>query len=176
MNRSRTPMTIVAAAVTALALCLALAASGCAAPAGDGGAPKAGASGGASGTGTAAGGQPPAEDPKSPTPDKVVASPLAPDAPKPGVTALPGGTSKAVGTMQLRQLEGGIWVVVDSVPGPGARDAKVLVVISDPELFDMGSLNGFYVAAEGTLGTGASTNMAGPQMIANTIAKVGYTK
>jgi hypothetical protein len=163
------------AATAALALCVVLAVSGCAAPAPEAGGSKAGAD--TAPTGTATPGPPaPGEDPKTPTPDKVVASPLDPGAPEPGVTKLAGGNVRAVGTLQMRELEGGIWVVVDSVPGPAAKAAKVLVVITDPELFDMGSLNGLYVTAEGSLASGASTNMAGPQMIADTIAKVGYAK
>ena len=91
----------------------------------------------------------PAEETNSPAPDKVVAAPLAPDAPKPGLTKLADGTAKAVGTLQLREIEGDIWVVVDSAPGPEAAKAKVLVVISDPELFNMPSLNGYYVDRRG---------------------------
>ncbi len=91
---------------------------------------------------------------------------------KPGVTSLPDGTSSALGTLQFRNLEGGIWVVVDSLPGPDADKAKVLVVIANPELFSLDALKGAYVRANGTIAKGAvTTSMAGPQMIANTLTR-----
>jgi hypothetical protein len=113
---------------------------------------------------------------KTPTPDKAVGAPLAAGTPKPGLTKNADGTAKVVGTLQLREIEGDIWVIADSVPSPGAARAKVLVVVSNPELFDMSSLNGYYVVADGTLGTGAATSKAGPQMIVNAIEKIGYAK
>jgi hypothetical protein len=105
------------------------------------------------------------------------ATTLAPGAPRPGLTKEQGDKATAVGTLQLREIEGDIWVVADTVPGaPGADKAKVLVVISDPELFDLRPLKGVYVTAKGTLGAGASTSNAGPQLIADTIEKTGYAK
>ncbi len=92
---------------------------------------------------------------------------------KPGTTKLPGGTSSVVGTLQFRDIEGGIWVVVDATPGQATDQTRVLAVIADPELFDLTALKGAYVKAVGTIAPGAVTaNMAGPQLTANTITPV----
>ena len=97
--------------------------------------------------------------------------------PAPGVTKLADGTSRAVGTLQHLDLEGGVWVIKAMRPSSTTQgDVKTLAVITNPELFEIDALIGKYVEAVGTIDTKAvSINMAGPQMQATTITAVTST-
>jgi hypothetical protein len=93
--------------------------------------------------------------------------------PAPGVTALPDGTSRVVGTLRHLDIEGGVWVIVAARPGDTKPGAKTLAVVTNPELFEIDALTGKYVQVVGTIDAKAvSTNMAGPQMQAKTITAV----
>ena len=96
---------------------------------------------------------------------------------KPGVTKQADGQSVVFGTLLHSDLEGGIYIIVDSIPGTTADKAKVLVVIADPERFPLASMQGTYVRAYGLIDTSAvSANMAGPQMIVREIEPVGSAR
>jgi hypothetical protein len=96
--------------------------------------------------------------------------------PAPGVTALPDGTSRVVGTLRHLDIEGGVWVVVAARPGDTKPGARTLAVVTDPELFEIDALTGKYVEVVGTIDAKAvSTNMAGPQMQAKTITALTGT-
>jgi hypothetical protein len=97
----------------------------------------------------------------------------------PGVTKVAGGKSRVFGVLLHRDIEGGVWVIVKSLPvalkgqkglAPEVMRSEVLAVVTNPELFDLASLENKYVEAVGTIDSHAvSTNMAGPQMQANTV-------
>ena len=121
---------------------------------------------------------PPAATTQTSTPGGAGTSPMGatptapPAASKPGTFKATGGQSRVVGTLQQRNIEGGIWVVVDALPSAATAKSKVLCVISDPELFDMASLKSAYVEVIGTITPGgASANQAGPEMIAHSLVK-----
>jgi hypothetical protein len=100
----------------------------------------------------------------------------APTGPAPGVTRLPDGGSRVVGTLRHLDLEGGVWVIVAARPGTTDAKATTLAVITNPELFEIDALTGKYVQAVGTIDEKAvSTNMAGPQMQATSITAVTGT-
>jgi len=104
-------------------------------------------------------------------------NPGAPTVPKPGVTKQADGQSVVFGTLLHSDLEGGIYVIVDSTPGTAADRAKVLVVIADPELFPLASMQRSYVRAFGVVDTSAlSANMAGRQMIVREIKPLGTAR
>ena len=84
----------------------------------------------------------------------------------PGVVRASGGMATVRGTLVHKDLEGGIYVIVDSLPGAGADTAKTLAVVSDPDRFPFGTMVNTYVQAFGTLDeTAVSANMAGPQLV-----------
>ena len=90
---------------------------------------------------------------------------IATTAPKPGVTLLGDGQSVINGTLLHRNLEGGVFVVVDAMPGPAAEKAKVTAVVVNPERADFASMTGDFVQVTGIIDPSAvSANMAGPQM------------
>ena len=74
---------------------------------------------------------------------------IATTAPKPGVTLLGDGQSVINGTLLHRNLEGGVFVVVDAMPGPAAEKAKVTAVVVNPERADFASMTGDFVQVTG---------------------------
>jgi len=94
---------------------------------------------------------------------------------EPGLTQLADGSAQAIGTLEYRDLEGGMWVIVGGSQAGGA--AKTVAVIANAG--DLGStlqtLKGTQVVARGTKLDGVSIRMAGPEIKVTSIAKAEGT-
>ena len=91
---------------------------------------------------------------------------------EPGLTQLADGSAQAIGTLEYRDLEGGMWVILGGSQAAGGA-AKTVAVIANAR--DIGStlqtLEGNQVIAKGTKLDGASIRMAGPEIIVTSIVK-----
>ena len=82
---------------------------------------------------------------------------------EPGVARDASGAGTVRGTLLHKDIEGGVYVIVDSRPGAGADTAATLAVISNGDAFPLASMKGTYVEAQGAIDEGtATTSMAGP--------------
>lgn len=98
------------------------------------------------------------------------------DAPAtPGLYDLGGGRKQALGTLEYRGIEGGVWVVLDRLPG-SEEDAETIVVIVNADDFSPESLKGRFVAANGRMLDGVGIRMAGPEMEAESLERVEETE
>ncbi len=83
----------------------------------------------------------------------------------PGLYELEGGRAQAVGVLEYRDLEGGMWVIVGGTQAEGNEGATV-AVIANPAEFSatLKELQGKRVIADGRKLDGASIRMAGPEI------------
>ena len=95
---------------------------------------------------------------------------------EPGLTQLADGSAQAIGTLEYRDLEGGMWVILAATQAAGGA-AKTVAVIANAG--DLGStlqtLKGTQVIARGTKLDGVSIRMAGPEFNVTSITKAEDT-
>jgi len=117
----------------------------------------------------------PKEPPTSTTPPNP--GPRTGTLARPGLYAVEGGRSHALGVLEYRDLEGGFWAVVDAMPGQSTDTAQLIAVLvgADKLGIDLEALKGHYVSADGTLAGGASSRMAGPELTVDTLKEVSDT-
>jgi hypothetical protein len=110
------------------------------------------------------------------TPPATKSAPLPPGASgkvgalEPGMTDLGGGRVVASGWLTEVDLEGGMWQVVSQPPSSSLAGVVVAVILPTKVIADeLDGLRGTFIGAEGTLQTGASTRMAGPEVVVDAI-------
>ncbi len=88
----------------------------------------------------------------------------------PGLYEGPGNTSRAVGVLDLIELEGGFWAVT-GVASTDAAESTIVAVIANagPVESQLVQVRGRYVEVIGVLTDDASIRMAGPEIIADEI-------
>ncbi len=93
---------------------------------------------------------------------------------RPRLEQLPGGRALAYGWVAHVNLEGGFWAVVAEPPLSGTTTEVVAVLL--PGAVDeagIASYAGSFVAAEGTLQSGTSVRMAGPELWVDAVRVLG---
>jgi hypothetical protein len=94
----------------------------------------------------------------------------------PGLYDLADGGVQAVGTLEHRDLEGGMWVIVGGAGSDGAAGKTVAVIGNAADLgSQLDALKGAQVIAKGKRLDGASIRMAGPEISVATITKSSDT-
>ncbi len=93
-----------------------------------------------------------------------------------GLYELADGSAQALGTLEYRDLEGGIWVIVGGTEATGDAGKTVAVIANADELAaQLDGLKGATVIATGKKLEGASVRMAGPEIAVTRIEKVEDT-
>jgi hypothetical protein len=112
----------------------------------------------------------PAQPNETPPATTESSSPAAGSRLAPGLYELADGSAQAIGVLEYRDLEGGMWVLVGGTEAEG-NPGQVVAVIANPSGFEreLEQLKGQLVAATGTKADGASTRMAGPEIQIKTI-------
>lgn len=88
----------------------------------------------------------------------------------PGMWDQPDGTVAALGTLEFRDIEGGVWMVTDGTKTTGGAGAVVAVIANAREFENqLRSLKGQRVTVVGTKAGGVSIRMAGPEIKATSI-------
>lgn len=88
----------------------------------------------------------------------------------PGLYAVNNGTSRAVGILDYVDLEGGFWAVTGVASSEGAASTVIAVIANTDAIeSELTALRGHYVEVTGRVSDGASTRMAGPEMIADDV-------
>lgn len=94
----------------------------------------------------------------------------------PGLYELADGSAQALGMLEYRDLEGGIWVIVGGTEATGDVGKTVAVIANADELAaQLDGLKGATVIATGKKLGGASIRMAGPELAVTSIEKVEDT-
>jgi len=94
----------------------------------------------------------------------------------PGLYDLEDGTAQALGTLEYRDLEGGLWALVGGTEAEGNLGEVVAVVANPDEFADqLQALKGKTVLVTGTRSDGASIRMAGPEIIVTAIEEISDT-
>jgi hypothetical protein len=94
----------------------------------------------------------------------------------PGLYELADGSAQALGTLEYRNLEGGVWVIVGGTEATGDVGKTVAVIANAGELTArLDELKGTTVIATGKKLDGASIRMAGPEIAVTSIEKVDDT-
>jgi len=109
------------------------------------------------------------------TPSPGVGAPGGSTPIAPGYTPASDGTAQVVGYLQRSDLEGGFWAVYGSPEtSSGTGTPTVLAVLLPGSVDEAGiaALEGTYVRASGRISTGASSRMAGPEVLVDGIAVV----
>lgn len=96
----------------------------------------------------------------------------------PGVYELQDGSSRIVGVVVFRDLEGGFWAIADTgtaTQGEAAANLAILIPPNGGTVTDVqfAEAEGHLVAAEGTLSDGPSIYMAGPMLEVDTLEILG---
>jgi hypothetical protein len=119
----------------------------------------------------------PAENPGStPSTPGPPSDGAAPTSLAPGLYELADGSAQARGTLQYRDLEGGMWVIVGGTAATGDAGKIVAVVANAGEFASqLDGLKGAQVIATGKRLDGASVRMAGPEIAVTSIEKVRGT-
>jgi len=83
----------------------------------------------------------------------------------PGVYEQPDGTAEVIGTLEYRDIEGGVWLITDPT-APVDSEGSTLMVIANASTYqtELEALEGQPVLAAGTPLDGVSTRMAGPEI------------
>lgn len=115
--------------------------------------------------------QPPAE-----APSEGGESPSAGMRLAPGYYELEDGKVQAVGTLEYRDIEGGLWAVIGGTEAEGNL-GEVAAVIANPDTFkaELEKLKGGTVLVTGKAAEGASIRMAGPEIEAESIEGMSDT-
>ena len=94
----------------------------------------------------------------------------------PGLYDLEDGTVQALGVLEYRDLEGGLWAIIGGAEADG-NIGDVVAVVANPDSFtaELTSLSGKTVAVTGTRFTGTTIRMAGPEIVVDTIEEVSDT-
>lgn len=94
---------------------------------------------------------------------------------RPGIYRAAKGQEVAVGVLLHKDIEGGIWTLVDAAAGAATPGSRVVVVVSNPNpyLSTLKRLEGRRVFLFGTAVTGATARMAGPEI--KVVQVVGQT-
>lgn len=83
----------------------------------------------------------------------------------PGLYDLEGGKVQALGTLEYRDIEGGLWAIIDTTAAAGAQGVVAAVIANaDAIESELKALEGKSVIATGTRLEGASIRMAGPEI------------
>jgi hypothetical protein len=94
----------------------------------------------------------------------------------PGLTQLSDGSAQAVGTLEYRDLEGGMWVIVGGTEPAGDAGGTVAVIANAQDLGSkLEMLKGMRVIAKGVKLDGASIRMAGPEITVTSIDEFSGT-
>lgn len=111
-----------------------------------------------------------ADKPPAPAASSTPGAPAAGTKMAPGLYDLDGGTVRAVGTVEHRDLEGGFWAVIGGTEAEGDV-GKILAVIANGDEYaqQLKDLEDLSVIIDGTLLEGASTRMAGPEITATSV-------
>jgi hypothetical protein len=94
----------------------------------------------------------------------------------PGLYDLADGSAQALGTLEYRDLEGGIWIIVGGAEATGDAGKTVAVIANASDLgTKLDALKGSQVLATGKRLEGVSVRMAGPEITVTTIEKAPVT-
>ena len=94
----------------------------------------------------------------------------------PGLYDLEDGTVQALGTLEYRDLEGGLWAIVGGTESEGNLGEVVAVVANPDEFADqLEALKGKTVLVTGTRSEGVSVRMAGPEVVVTAIEEISDT-
>ncbi len=94
----------------------------------------------------------------------------------PGLYDLEDGTAQALGTLEYRNLEGGLWAIVGGTESEGNLGEVVAVVANPDEFADqLQALKGKTVLVTGTRSDGVSVRMAGPEIVISAIEEISDT-
>lgn len=94
----------------------------------------------------------------------------------PGLYDLDDGTAQAIGTLEWIDLEGGFWAVTGGTAAEEDEGATIAVITNGNELQNtLAPLEGRTVSVIGERFDGASIRMAGPEIIAETVAELSDT-
>jgi hypothetical protein len=90
----------------------------------------------------------------------------------PGLYDQSDGTVQAVGRLEYRDLEGGMWVIVGGSEATGDAGKTVAVIANPNDLVsELQALKGEQVVAKGQKFDGTSIRMAGPEITAMSIGR-----
>jgi len=94
----------------------------------------------------------------------------------PGLYDLEDGTINAVGTLEYRDLEGGLWAIIGGTESEGNL-GEVVAVVANPNEFEaqLQELDGKTVFVTGTRFEGTSVRMAGPEVTVTSIEEITDT-
>ncbi|PKQ19764.1 MAG: hypothetical protein CVT66_08640 [Actinobacteria bacterium HGW-Actinobacteria-6] len=94
----------------------------------------------------------------------------------PGLYDLEGGTVQALGTLEYRDLEGGLWAIIGGTEADGNL-GEVVAVVANPDDFSaqLNALSGGTVMLTGTRSEGTSIRMAGPEIVVTAIEEISDT-
>jgi hypothetical protein len=94
----------------------------------------------------------------------------------PGIYDLDDGTVQVIGTLEYRDLEGGLYAIAGGTEADGGPDAVIAVVNNADEFAsELEALEGKTVSILGTRFDGASIRMAGPEVIVDSIEELSDT-
>ncbi len=94
----------------------------------------------------------------------------------PGLYDQADGTVQAVGRLEYRDLEGGMWAIVGGSEATGDAGKTVAVIANANDLgSQLQALKGEQVVAKGQKFDGASIRMAGPEITVMSIERVSDT-
>lgn len=94
----------------------------------------------------------------------------------PGLYDLEDGTAQALGTLEYRDLEGGLWAIIGGTESEGNL-GEVVAVVANPDGFadQLEALKGKTVLVTGTRLDGVSVRMAGPEIVVSAIEEISDT-
>jgi hypothetical protein len=94
----------------------------------------------------------------------------------PGLYDLEDGTVQALGVLEYRDLEGGLWAIIGGTEADG-NIGSVVAVVANPDEFtaELNALSGKTVMVTGTRFTGTTIRMAGPEVVVNEIQEISDT-
>ena len=90
-----------------------------------------------------------------------------------GIYDMEDGTVQVLGTLEYRDLEGGMYVIIGAPEDPEG----VIAVVNNPDAFadELVRFEGLTVSITGTRFDGVSIRMAGPEVVVETIAEISDT-
>lgn len=87
-----------------------------------------------------------------------------------------GGTVQAIGTLEYRDIEGGVWAIIGGTQADGNLGEAVAVIANAEEFSgQLKALGGKTVIAIGTRAGGMSIRMAGPEIVLKSISEMSDT-
>ncbi|KAF0209405.1 MAG: hypothetical protein Q8S43_01035 [Actinomycetota bacterium] len=118
----------------------------------------------------------PTSKPITNTPPPAVETPATGTRLAPGMYDMQGGTVQAIGTLEYRDIEGGVWAIIGGTQADGNLGETVAVIANAAEFSgQLKALTGKTVIAIGRRAGGMSIRMAGPEMVLESISEISDT-